>query len=373
MLQSAPIFAQNKSTIQISWEKMFELSPPVNQLKSLGFAGPVVGVIDDKLIIAGGANFPEAMPWLGGKKKYYQEVYVFSKKGNQVVQEKLKFELPNQLAYAASCNTPIGIIYAGGENENGITNKVHLLKWDATFQNIIHKSLPDLPKAITNAAMVAVGNDLYFLGGESLSATSQDFFHLNLTKLENGWNQLPVIPKPLSNVVLIVQGLGAKKNLFLFGGRAKNKNGISDFSDQSFVFDIERKKWESIKSMPYAMSAGTGIAYLENYILLFGGDKGIRFNEVETINLVIENEKDDLKKQIEMKKKIQLLSSHPGFSNEILLYNTITDTWSTNGLIPTETTVTTTAVQWGNWVIIPSGEIKAGVRSPYVLAAKISQ
>jgi N-acetylneuraminic acid mutarotase len=57
----------------------------------------------------------------------------------------------------------------------------------------------------------------------------------------------------------------------------------------------------------------------------------------------------------------------------VLLYNTLTDSWKTIGNIPFDTPVTTTAVKWGNDVIIPSGEIKAGVRSPNILSVKILQ
>ena len=373
MLQSTQIAAQKKLKLPIQWQVATELPPLENQIKSLGFAGPIAGVIKDKLVIAGGANFPDAMPWLGGKKKYYNEVYVYSRKQNQLIQENVQFKLSANIAYAASCVTPMGIVYAGGENENGITNQVHLLQWDNTSTKLMQKSLPSLPTAITNASMVAIGSDIYFVGGETGNSTSDHFFHLNLTALEHGWDSMPSIPKPLSHVVLIVQQAGVKQNIFLFGGRAKNKTGISDFSDQSFKFDIESKKWERIKPMPYAMSAGSGITYEDKYVLLFGGDKGTRFNEVEKIISIIEAEKDVLKKQLDIEKKIELLSTHPGFSKEILRYNIIKNAWESIGVIPFEASVTTTAIQWGNWVIIPSGEIKAGVRTPKITAAKINE
>jgi N-acetylneuraminic acid mutarotase len=67
-----------------------------------------------------------------------------------------------------------------------------------------------------------------------------------------------------------------------------------------------------------------------------------------------------------------LQASHPGFSKEILLYNTIKDEWTANGIIPYETPVTTTAFLFGNEVLLPCGEIKAGVRTPSILAAKLN-
>jgi len=60
------------------------------------------------------------------------------------------------------------------------------------------------------------------------------------------------------------------------------------------------------------------------------------------------------------------------FSKEILLYNTVKDEWAAVGTVPFETPVTTTAVQYRDQVLIPSGEIKAGVRTPRILAAKLN-
>ena len=109
----------------------------------------------------------------------------------------------------------------------------------------------------------------------------------------------------------------------------------------------------------------------EKYILLFGGDRGEQFNKVERTISSINLEKDELRKENLITIKNKLLESHPGFSNEILLYNTQKNIWTSTGFIPFDTSVTTNVVQWGDEIIIPSGEIKAGVRTPRILSAKI--
>jgi N-acetylneuraminic acid mutarotase len=65
-----------------------------------------------------------------------------------------------------------------------------------------------------------------------------------------------------------------------------------------------------------------------------------------------------------------LQSAHPGFSKEILAYNIINDSWDVIDSIPYATPVTTTAVKWNNCFFIPSGEIKAGIRSSFILSVK---
>lgn len=69
--------------------------------------------------------------------------------------------------------------------------------------------------------------------------------------------------------------------------------------------------------------------------------------------------------------KTALQSAHPGFSKEILAYDILYDNWQIIGNIPYATPVTTTAVQWKECFILPSGEVKAGIRSQHVLAVKV--
>jgi N-acetylneuraminic acid mutarotase len=87
----------------------------------------------------------------------------------------------------------------------------------------------------------------------------------------------------------------------------------------------------------------------------------------------ISAEKGETKKQELILKKNKFQGEHPGFSKEVLFYNVNTNRWKVLGTIPFDVPVTTTAVKWGSQVLIPSGEIKAGVRSPYILSAKILQ
>jgi N-acetylneuraminic acid mutarotase len=57
----------------------------------------------------------------------------------------------------------------------------------------------------------------------------------------------------------------------------------------------------------------------------------------------------------------------------VLAYDIASNTWQSIGNIPYATAVTTTAVEWKDCFILPSGEIKAGVRSPHILAVKIKK
>lgn len=360
-------YAQKAKRDALQWKIAAQLPASGEQVKALGFAGPVAGVHENKLIVAGGANFPDAMPWNGGKKKYYDDVYVYSKKGNKLVLCKQTYKLPSSLAYSANCSTAQGIIVAGGENENGISKKVYLLRWDKKADAIIIDSLPDLPVALTNASVIANDNIIYIAGGETATSASDKFYSLDLNNTQQGWKQLPNLPKPVSHAVLTTQSNNNHSSIYLIGGRKKNANGISDLYSSVFKFDIVKNQWEEKASLPYALSAGTGIAADSNTILIFGGDKGETFNKTEKLIAAINAEKDESKKQELIQQKNQLQETHPGFSKEVLLYNIETDAWKAIGEIPFPSPVTTTAIRWGNDVIIPSGEIRAGIRTPQIL------
>jgi cyclically-permuted mutarotase family protein len=373
MFLTVPALAQKKQNYFLKWDIAAELPADSGQQNSLGIAGPVTGIHKGVLFIAGGANFPEAMPWQGGAKKFHAAIHVYAAKHSKLKLLAKTFSLPHPVAYAASCNTATGVLYAGGESEKGISDKVWLMMWDNKTEEIFFKTLPALPFPVSNAAVTLIGNIVYLAGGETAANTSAQFLSLDLNNTSAGWRKLADIPQPVSHTVLAAALNKTGDKIYLCGGRKKNSNGISTLYNNVFVYDVVANSWAEKKALPYALSAGTGIMHDAKNILLFGGDKGTVFNQTETLIAAINAEKDPAKKQELVEKKNKLQSEHPGFSKEVLLYNIKNDTWKIIGTIPFETPVTTTAVKWKSGVFIPSGEIKAGVRSPKIIAVKIQQ
>ena len=78
-----------------------------------------------------------------------------------------------------------------------------------------------------------------------------------------------------------------------------------------------------------------------------------------------------IEKQIEalLAAKRKIYASHPGFGREVFAYDTRRDTWRVVTRSPVAPQVTTFAVKWGEAVMIPSGEIRPGVRTPKVVRA----
>jgi N-acetylneuraminate epimerase len=371
MFFPAASYAQKRQGLSMQWKIAAMLPAAKGQTKAIGFAGQVAGVHENVMMIAGGANFPDSMPWQGGKKRYYDDVYVYRKENNKIILLKKTGKLPSNIAYAASCSAPQGVVYAGGENENGISNKVFLMQWDKIKSSVIILDLPDLIVGLTNASATVNGNTVYIAGGETTSAVSDQFYCLDMNNRIEGWKQLPSLPKPISHAVLAVQSNGNNQCIYLAGGRKKNTNGISDLYSSVYEFDLKKNEWKEKGSLPYALSAGTGITEASSYLLMFGGDKGNTFHKTESLIGAISSEKDEIKRKELIQQKNHLQISHPGFSKDVLLYNTLTDEWTKIGTIPFDSPVTTLAFKWNNDVIIPGGEIRAGVRTPHILSGKI--
>lgn len=357
---------------KLEWYIAGKLPSPAGTVASLGMAGPIAGVHKDVLLVAGGANFPEEMPWSGGKKAFLKEGFVFSRTQSGKLRSIATFGLEQQIAYAAVCSTPLGVVMAGGENQDGFSSKAWILQWDKTKKQVKIRPLPDLPMALSGATAAASGNMVYLAGGQTDKGTSDRFFSLDLLSKSNTWKELPRLPSPLAYTVLVAQSDGNHPCLYLVGGRKSNPNGISDISKAVYCFSLQKQFWEKKKDLPHSLSAGTGVAVGATYLLLFSGDKGEVFTRSEQLIAAIAKEQDPVKLEALTRQRVALMESHPGFSGEVLLYNTVTDVWSSETPSPFPGQVTTTAVKWGNQIFLPLGEIRAGVRTPEITAAKIS-
>ena len=129
--------------------------------------------------------------------------------------------------------------------------------------------------------------------------------------------------------------------------------------------------------------AGTAVPVGDDEILLFGGDRGELFLELEAHDLAVEslrrrlaeapaNDRAPLEREIagQLTAKKTIYDTHPGFAREVLAYDTRRDAWRVVTRSPFAPQVTTFAVKWGDAVVIPSGEIRPGVRTPAVVRVK---
>ncbi len=353
----------------IDWSDATEL-PSFSGKQHPGLAGPVTGIHNNILLIAGGANFPDGLPWEGGKKKYHSAIYLYNLLSGKPEYLSTVDHLSTPLAYSASCNTPQGIVTAGGENNDGISATVLLLTIHPNSKTVAIKTLPALPVPTTNAVAVSSGQSIFFIGGETASGTTSACWKLELEDLETGWKSIAPLPIPVAYSSAVLMEIPEHPQVVMLGGRRKTAFGISDILASVYVYDLRVARWEQKPSLPFPVSAGLAVAAGPSSIFFLGGDKAETFTQVEKMLVAIAAAKEADKQSLINKKNI-LLASHPGFSKDVIKYDVETGESVRAGLIPFPPPVTTTALLYQNKIIIPSGEIRAGVRTPAVLTATI--
>jgi N-acetylneuraminate epimerase len=372
ILMTTEVAAQGRLIKQVDWTLAAKLQNPDGS-PSLGFAGAINGVNNNVLIVAGGANFPDKMPWEGGKKYYSKEIHVLHKRGNQFTWDAAVTDtLPEAIAYCGNTATALVVVYAGGENDKGLSKNAFMLNWDADQHKIVVKALPDLPFAVTNIALSHMGNVVYAIGGDQAKQSSNAAFKLDLNQACLQWETLPPLPVALANAVVVAQA----GEIYVIGGRTKMASGISDLHETVFAYHPEKQTWRSCAAISDGkqitnFSAGAGVAIGKNLILLTGGDNGEVFHKIETyISNIAQTETPEEKARLTAAKNA-LSINHKGFYKAMLLYNTKNNTWNKIGDLPFPAQVTTAATKWGDDIVLSNGEVKPGVRTPNVMVGKI--
>lgn len=303
---------------------------------NIGVAGPFAGVIGNHLLVAGGANFPEGYPWDGGKKKWHSTLYVHDL--NTHDWKIYPDFLDTPLAYGLSIQQPHGIILIGGNNATKVSTDVDWLTIDAAGVPKLEKNrFPSLPYPLTNSAGALVGNKIYLAGGVrdiSDERASHSFLMLDLDNPSAGWKELSPWPgAPLGFAV----AAGTDKKFYLFGGRDFAPGKPIDVHSEGYCYDTDSGTWSQLPG-EFQFMAGTARA-IGTDIWFFGG-----------VHAIIPGSLD-----------------HPGFSNEVCRYDTASGKLQCVATSPCPITVTTVAVPMSDGVIIASGEVKPGIRTPSLL------
>ncbi|MED6298531.1 MAG: sodium:solute symporter, partial [Verrucomicrobiota bacterium] len=153
----------------LTWEKLSELPPVNGQEENPGVAGPFVGIHNDALIIAGGANFPGKPLW-ETDKVWHDEIYVLVReRGSEGDSYAWKDggKLLRPLAYGASVSTDKGVLCIGGDDATKVYQEVFLLSWDNEKNELTRRALPGLPDPVAYGAATFVNGIVYLVGGQT--------------------------------------------------------------------------------------------------------------------------------------------------------------------------------------------------------------
>ncbi|MGB0579581.1 MAG: sodium:solute symporter family transporter, partial [Limisphaerales bacterium] len=311
----------------------------------LGVAGPFVGVHNDALIVAGGANFKR--PIWETDKVWYDEIHVLTKDGKWHSTDKL----PRKTGYGATVSTSKGIVCLGGNDGESTFTDAYILSWDAAAKKISKKPFPSLPKPCAYGQATLIGNTIYVAGGQSgnpLETAMKNFWAIDLSAESPAWKELEPWPAASRAFNLTVaQHNGYTDCVYVMSGRRQQDDQV-EFLNDVWEFNPKSGQWRERKEMPAGRMAGTAIAYGQSHVFVLGGADGSLWAKAP-----------------------ELADKHPGFPKEALMYHTITDTWISAGAIPANH-VTTVPVRWGKRLVIASGEVRPRVRSPKIWSIDVT-
>lgn len=342
-LQAAPhggtVASQITCSEMMEWDDaLFLPSPNTARKPDIGVAGAFSGIVSNRLVILGGANFPDGLPSEGGLKKWHGDIYVHDNASG--IFEVLRGAMPHPLAYGMSVTLPDGLLCIGGCDSAQCYSDVFLFSLDTSGRPVFER-YPSLPHPLADATCCRIGRKIYVLGGiESMRdpAATRDFFMLDLDDPDGGWKELPAWDGPArAFAVSAAQSDGVDDCVYLFSGRDFHGNSPWNVLYDGYSYDTRLGTWKKLGGQ-FPVMAGSAAPFGANHILFFGGR-----SECDTIR------------------------------NDVLrLYHTVTGTL-VEIVVPSgiEVPVTTNAVVSGNDVYLTSGEIRPGVRTPVVLHCKI--
>jgi N-acetylneuraminic acid mutarotase len=327
-----------------TWDRLAPIPYP------LGIAGPITGTDGSSLLVAGGANFPDAPPWQGGTKVWHDRVYVLVEPDGKWLDAG---NLARPIGYAVCISIPEGfaigpgVAYFGGSDAERHFAEGWLLRW---HEGVLERTaLPSLPRPCAQGCGALAGNTIYIAGGidapEATTALRQ-FWSLDLDRQPLAWEELEVWPGParMLSVAAVLDGA-----FYLCSG-VELSAGDDGKPVRKYLRDAYRYRpgqgWSRIADLPRAAAAAPSAVPGKDAsrFMILGGDDGSMVD-------------------------FRPLERHPGFPTSILAYETDSDSWHAVGDTPVSH-VTTATVSWRNLQVIPSGEVRPGVRSPNVMSLR---
>lgn len=336
-------------------------------LGSLGYAGMLGGSHDDIIIAAGGANFPNGLPWQGGEKVWSNNIYILKDQRWQLLEKKL----PTPLAYSTSVSIENGVLCIGGNNASQTSDKVFLLSYNAIKKDVDILDFPSLPEPLAYTSAVVVDGFVYVVGGMNSKASTNSYYRLNLEKKE-AWEKLSDFPgAPRALHTIAVQETSTNKKLFVIGGRDQIAGKKSKVSTNYLSYDFKYNKWNDegniiINEKPRVIMGASAETKGSMHILVYGGSDDVLFNELEHLSLQISTQENDSISNDLITRRDDILNNHPGFSKDVLAYNTITKKWFVYKSLEKPLPVTALSFKNDDNFVIVSGEMSPGIRTTNV-------
>jgi N-acetylneuraminic acid mutarotase len=319
-----------------------DLSPLPDLPQASG--GQMAGISNEALLVIGGSYFQRSL-FEGGQKLWLETILALEPGAKTW---KMAGRLDHPLGYGAAVSIDDSVILIGGSDGARNYAEVWRLRWkDGRLEKT---SLSELPHALANIGAAVIGRTIFVAAGQLAPAATEamkTLFALNLEERQPRWKELEPIPGPARVLPVVVAQGGS---LFVISG-AELFLDADGKTARRYLRDGYRyqpggktgRGWHHVAESPRPIVAAPAIPDGATRVLVLGGDDGANAPRV-----------------FEMK------DNHPGFSRDILAYDTKSNRWAKVGQLPVSL-VTTSAVKWRGAIVIPGGEDRPGHRTARVL------
>lgn len=342
-----------------------------NELPSLatagrqGLSGSFAGLCGNRLLLAGGCNFPGIPAAEGGEKVFHDDIFVLDHPLARPTGWRKAGTLHAPLAYGASATVPGGVVCLGGTQDGKKSERmVVLLRVDADGKTT-EQALPELPVGLDQMAAAYGGGYLYVAGGQSDGQASFAAFRLKYDGpgTRTGWEPLPdFAPARPENARVqpcaVVQNGATGPQFYLFGGFSPATGKVQT---DGVTYDIKAGTWKRTSpirpagegSEAVTLTGATAVTSGIGTVLFFGGVNKEVFEQALAAPAP------------------DYLTHEPAwyrFQNRILAYQTVTDSWTyleeNERLARAGAAVVTAKDEKGgvHWLLV-NGESKPGIRS----------
>ncbi len=300
--------------------------------------------LNDDVIVAGGANFPENPLAADSKKQFYNGIY----KVDGTTTTRIG-TLPQAIAYGATAKTAKGAVLIGGSNADGSLADVYLL--NVNGNNVSISNLPALPAALDNAGACAIGNKVYVAGGNVNGTPSTQLLVLDLDAAAPAWRKLASMPGNARTQPAVAATDG---KVYVFGGFApKSGNKAATLNTDGLCYDPAKNKWTklaapSVNGTEISVGGGSAATLTNGKIAVVGG-----VNKDVFLQALQNQPADYLQHSPEWYK----------FNQNVLVYDAAANTWSAQQQPAAARAGAVAVPMSNNRVYVHGGEVKPRIRT----------
>jgi N-acetylneuraminic acid mutarotase len=328
-----------------------------------GFAGMFAGIAGDKLIVAGGANFPRGYPWEGGQKVWYDDVFVLDSPDSKSW-ARAELRLPVPAAYGVSFSWSGRTWLVGGETgspNNSPECLASVISIGFEKGRLTSKQEPPLPEPLKDSCGALVGSRFFVFGGTnsaSSSRASNRLYYLELNSRDRSWRRGPDLPS--AGRIQSIAGTDGHSLLIYSGIELAPGSDGKPLRVKPYLREVWRfapgmnpreGKWNRLADMPREAAASPTSAFATptGEIAILSGARSAD-HEIAP-------------------------SNHPGWCRDVLMHDPKADRWRIGrGVFGTVSPVVTApSVRWRNSNLVISGEIAPGRRSPAIIEVEFDQ